>query len=986
MPMLSSPWPRRRSLARATSSLTALLAILLASALGPPVAQATSSLTWSGPVPVDTAEGGDPRSVSCPTETLCVAVDFIGNVLTSTNPTGGAAAWTVTAIDPTSHLMGVSCPTTTFCAAVDFAGNVLTSTDPTGGAAAWTSTKTSSDFLWNVSCPTSTFCTAVGESSDIWTSTEPTGGTSAWHNASVDSAGRLAAVDCPSVALCVAVDDKGNELTSTNPTGGAAAWSTPVEIAAKVNETPEPLNDVSCPTTTFCVATDGYDYIDYEGFSIGSVVVSTNPTGGAGAWTLSPTIANGLFGVSCPLTSHCLTADFDHIYSLESSGAGATWSTSYTGTFAYTQTLTDLDCPSTELCVAFDTKGNVFTGTPAGEEAHFMWSGKGSSSAWSDGGNWQGNTAPAPSSSIDTLTFPLLPSAATANNDLSGLSVNQLLLDDSHGYTLNGQGFTLGGGGLSVSTAEGSGGSLKLAAPISLEGSQSWNIAGPTNLVQPVEVSGQLTGAASNLTINLNTANTLFVLGTYLSHEITTDDELGDVTIGGPSMSHFYLYANLNHLNGHSLTVEGVQFHDQASTGPLNLVNSQAELNGPSTGALTTIGSYLHPGRQLKVASAKLDETSTIYFAPSGHGTQPGTDFNQITSSGAVNLGNVQLSLNGQGADVLNGGCQDPTPGLVYPIISTTGSLSGTFKNVPDGSTVTTTSCVSFGPKSEILEGGPYSYRINYNRTSSPRTVTATVLPTALPVPVSVSPPTIAGSPMVGQLLTAAHGSWTNAPTGYAEQWQRCDGTGNNCQAIGDATSQTYSLSTSDAGSTVRLAETASNATGPGTPALSAPTVIVQSRTTDGPPSKETPNEEAPKAVAPKEEPPIATISTAQLKALLARQLVPSGKAGKIRNLLKHGGLTMPFQALTAGTVTVGWYQVPVGAKLAKRTTAKPVLVASGKLTFAGAGRGQLKLKLTAAGRQVLRHAKHIKLTAKGTFAPSGQADVSAVGTLSLRR
>jgi hypothetical protein len=56
----------------------------------------------------------------------------------------------------------------------------------------------------------------------------------------------------------------------------------------------------------------------------------------------------------------------------------------------------------------------------------------------------------------------------------------------------------------------------------------------------------------------------------------------------------------------------------------------------------------------------------------------------------------------------------------------------------------------------------------------------------------------------------------------------------------------------------------------------------------------------------------------------------------------------MPFTVPEAGTLNVSWYFVPKGAKLAK--TVKPVLVASGKLTFVAAGAAQVKLKLTAGG------------------------------------
>ena len=67
------------------------------------------------------------NSISCPTINLCVAVEY-SNVITSSNPTGGAAAWTVTNVDGRNSLTAVSCPTTTFCVAVDGVGNAIVGT------------------------------------------------------------------------------------------------------------------------------------------------------------------------------------------------------------------------------------------------------------------------------------------------------------------------------------------------------------------------------------------------------------------------------------------------------------------------------------------------------------------------------------------------------------------------------------------------------------------------------------------------------------------------------------------------------------------------------------------------------------------------------------------------------------------------------------------------------------------------------------------
>jgi hypothetical protein len=66
------------------------------------------------------------EGVSCLSTGLCVAGDSRGDVVTSTNPTGGANAWTQPAdIDGTNQLMGVSCASATLCVAVDYVGNIV---------------------------------------------------------------------------------------------------------------------------------------------------------------------------------------------------------------------------------------------------------------------------------------------------------------------------------------------------------------------------------------------------------------------------------------------------------------------------------------------------------------------------------------------------------------------------------------------------------------------------------------------------------------------------------------------------------------------------------------------------------------------------------------------------------------------------------------------------------------------------------------------
>ena len=68
------------------------------------------------------------NGVSCPSSDFCVALDQVGNAVTSSNPTGGKAAWTLTNVDDSNSLNGVSCLSAGLCVVVDGAGNVVIGT------------------------------------------------------------------------------------------------------------------------------------------------------------------------------------------------------------------------------------------------------------------------------------------------------------------------------------------------------------------------------------------------------------------------------------------------------------------------------------------------------------------------------------------------------------------------------------------------------------------------------------------------------------------------------------------------------------------------------------------------------------------------------------------------------------------------------------------------------------------------------------------
>jgi streptogramin lyase len=104
-------------------------------------------------------------------------------------------------------------------------------------------------------------------------------------------------------------------------------------------------------------------------------------------------------------------------------------------------------------------------------------------------------------------------------------------------------------------------------------------------------------------------------------------------------------------------------------------------------------------------------------------------------------------------------------------------------------------------------------------------------------LPVNTAAPTISSkSPTVAVAESTTTGTWSNSPTSYAYQWQDCDNAGESCTSISGATSSSYTPLASDAGHTLVVLVTASNAGGAGAPAVSANTSPVTQAPADSTP------------------------------------------------------------------------------------------------------------------------------------------------------
>jgi len=80
--------------------------------------------------------------------------------------------------------------------------------------------------------------------------------------------------------------------------------------------------------------------------------------------------------------------------------------------------------------------------------------------------------------------------------------------------------------------------------------------------------------------------------------------------------------------------------------------------------------------------------------------------------------------------------------------------------------------------------------------------------------PKNTALPTVSGSAVEGQTLSASKGTWTGSPTSYVYQWEDCNSSGASCSNISGATTSSYKLVAADVGHTLRAVVTASNAGG----------------------------------------------------------------------------------------------------------------------------------------------------------------------------
>ncbi len=208
---------------------------------------------------------------------------------------------------------------------------------------------------------------------------------------------------------------------------------------------------------------------------------------------------------------------------------------------------------------------------------------------------------------------------------------------------------------------------------------------------------------------------------------VVSDMEVGSVSVTGGGGLHIGgppggTPGSVNGTNGHQVTI---------SDGATLVANPNSKAGQLSLGGELLLGTNTtNTGTStLSVnGTASLNSTSTTKTFINGNGSTPGTDFSQLTANGSISLGGqLVLGQGGQGSS--NGPCVALNTGDVATLVTTSGTLSGTFANAPNGAIMTmASSCQSTAPKVQI----------NYTSNS----VTATVVGASTPTTTTLGKPT----------------------------------------------------------------------------------------------------------------------------------------------------------------------------------------------------------------------------------------------------
>ena len=920
--------------------------VAVAALFAPSVADA--ALSWSQPITVD--HNGQQRlgGLACSSSTRCVAIDGLGQTVTFNPASPSGAAPVVRSANAT--LLGIACPSDQQCTVVDSGGHAITFDPASSGGATRAAITSAPGGLVSIACPGVHQCTTLDQSGSVETFDPASPGTVTPFV--IDATNGPSAIQCPSTGECVALFNNLGAHTSH-----AVAFDPGSPATQTSNNLTVFLVDMSCPSLTRCTAVAPLSGEQY----------SLDPTN-----TTAPdhsTIDSGheLMRVACSVSTQCTAVDTaGQEVSFDPTVPSALTPVSVSGGGA----LGGVACPTSGQCTAVGDRGQEVTFSPS------------------------------------TTTAP---SAVTVDpsNELTGVAcpaASQCTASDRVGQVVTFDPSTLST--QAPARIDGTRGQTGISCP-SASQCTTLDILGKALTFNPLSPG---TPTASPVTANP-------VVGPLVCPTLgqcTLVDLAGETTFdpnapGTPPsvpISGGGNYTDVSCPTSGQCTV--VNASGQAAT------FNPAFPGSPSAVAIdgsTGIAGVSCPSASLCVAADGAGRV--IVFDPmilagaSAHTIDSGLPFTDIACPSTT-----FCAASDAAGDVVEG---NPATG------------TWTHDPVPSAGALRSVACAS-DVECVVVDGTGRAF-------------------VGVPLPTVSSAPSITGTPVKGQTLSGQHGTWSSAPTSYAYAWQRCDTAGNNCTAIAGAAGTSYTLAAADVSHTIRVRVTASNMGGAGAPALSPATAVVQAsgspvirmrpRVTSkarlgaqlsvttgtwtgvGPISfsyrwqvcrpacsniagatRNTLRLTAAQAgfrvrvivavrngfgttsATSDQFGPISP-TAAQIRAALLRAAVPTGLNARIAAILAGGGVTVSFAAPAAGAGQLAWYYVPRGAHLAGAR--KATLVASGRMNTTRARRIRVRLKLTGAGRRLLRLANSRTLTATATYTLRGGLRATARQAIVLR-
>jgi hypothetical protein len=284
--------------------------------------------------------------------------------------------------------------------------------------------------------------------------------------------------------------------------------------------------------------------------------------------------------------------------------------------------------------------------------------------------------------------------------DVSGITAQGLTLADDSGLSISGapnDALTLEspttGDALNAVNTGASAGLANIDVPITLEGDQSWNVAGSTSItgagLSGLSLLSTITGPGDALTVGISAESQLLLEGSVATRALT---------VTGANSADSGLQAGANG----TLDVAGPL---NAGGGAVTINDVEASFSGGTTGPLTLHGSELETSIG-ELAGTTLGQGLTV----NGALTMDASDATELllgtdtTDSAVAVTGNA--TVGGQLALLdlsLSATCPAPTLGTTQTVVqSQGGTLSGTFsdtngKEIPDGGITNLTSVCETG-------------------------------------------------------------------------------------------------------------------------------------------------------------------------------------------------------------------------------------------------------------------------------------------------